>query len=183
MPDPEFFQEIKDQYSRSIESRNNLDSKANNIITMSGTIVTLLMGFGTFILKDIKLEYAFLHHAIFALAIGIVLMIIGIVFSVLAYRVKTKLYPVGYKVFYPDGKYNKTIVDKFRNSTEKEFYARIIEEYLASIKSNMELNSKKSKMVKISQWLFLAGISTVPILSAFLINAMLTSNIIISKGG
>ena len=178
MPDPEFCQEIKDQYSRLLDNRNNLDSKANNIIAMAGTIVTLLMGFGTFILKSIKLEYAFLDGAIFFLVLGILLMIAGIIFSLLTYRIQPKTFPIGHEAFYTDGKYDIVKVDSFRISDHKVFYKRMIEEYVISIKENALINSSKSNLIKVSQRLFLAGIFTIPIITAFLIHAMLTSNLI-----
>lgn len=178
MPDPEFFQELKDQYSRLLENRTNLDSKANNVITMSGTIVTLLMGFGLFIIKSIKLEYAYLYHAIFFLISGIVLLIAGIIFSTLAYRIQPMSFPLGHKAFFTCNEYDSKKTEDFRNAEDDVFYKRMIEEYLVSIKENTEINASKAIKIKISHWLFVSGIITIPIIVAILIHAMLTSNMI-----
>jgi hypothetical protein len=47
-----FFQELKDQYQKILDIKNTLEGKANNLLTISGTVGTLLFGFGTFFVED-----------------------------------------------------------------------------------------------------------------------------------
>jgi hypothetical protein len=42
------YEELKSLYNQQWDAKKTLESKANNIITIAGTIITLLFGFSTF---------------------------------------------------------------------------------------------------------------------------------------
>ena len=50
MPEKEFLEALRTQFERDTELKTKLDNKANNMITVSGTIATVFMGFGSFLL-------------------------------------------------------------------------------------------------------------------------------------
>jgi hypothetical protein len=72
MPKREFLDEIKIQYNKEFEIRQNLDGKATSLIATAGTLTGLLFGFGTFLLTNIKPSYtlSFLAISLLMVAIG-----------------------------------------------------------------------------------------------------------------
>ena len=180
MPHEEFLGEIKEQYTRSLQNRANLDSKANNLTSMSGMIVTLLMGFGIFMMQMLNPDYVFYNLPLIFLVIGIILVIASIVLATLSYRLKTINYPTGPKLFFnKDGKYNEERIMKFIKSEKSDFYERKIKDYLTAIKINNNVNDGKVKRIKISQWLFLFGMGIIPIIVIVLIHAAMTNGLTI----
>jgi hypothetical protein len=51
------FEEVKQQYNNEFARKGTLETKANNIITIAGTIATLLFGFGTFLVDKLGSKY------------------------------------------------------------------------------------------------------------------------------
>jgi len=80
-----FLEELKQQYLREFEVTNNLDSKANNIITISGTIATFLFGFGLFMIEKLNSQYRLITILTDILAVSISAIIISIILSLLSF--------------------------------------------------------------------------------------------------
>ena len=56
------FKELKGQYEKILDIKNALEGKANNLLTISGTVVTLLFQFGYFFVDKIGIHYPYLIH-------------------------------------------------------------------------------------------------------------------------
>lgn len=48
---------MKHRYNEEFARKDTLETKANNIITIAGTIATLLFGFGTFLVDKLGSKY------------------------------------------------------------------------------------------------------------------------------
>jgi hypothetical protein len=79
----DFRQELRSQFDRLGQVKERLDNKANNIMAMSGTITTLFMGFGIFLLTDIKSPNPAL------MALSILSLLLEVVFTTFAIKHST----------------------------------------------------------------------------------------------
>lgn len=156
MPSEPFLNELRAQFDRMVEAREKLDNKANNFMTMAGTISTILMGVGAFFSNSD--EFPDLSYGLLSLfAFGLGLLSISIVLSVFAYKISNQKYPIGSKIFM-NGANPTGQVDAYIRSTIPEFERIMIEEYLDGIRIAEDRIDKKGRFIKWSQAFFLAGI-------------------------
>lgn len=162
-----FYQEMKEHYNNQFEIKNTLESKANNMVTISGTVATLLFGFGTFLLdKLVALKYPLIAPIRAVLAIGIIANIISIVLSLRSSRTQTWSLTVNYGDFFHDdgkGDFDQSAVDEYAYMTDEEYQTEMTELYFDCIRDNVATNNKKGSYIEYSQALFLGGILTVPL--------------------
>ena len=164
--------ELEKSYEKEFANSLELDSKATSMITMSGTIATLFMGFGTFFLRDIpsdKLEI--LLPAASMLVIEIILITLTIIYSVKAYRIKGKPYfsSMTLKQFLDnDGNVNKKLLENYVSKTKDAFFKDMIDDYLIGTFENSRINEEKRNKIVRSQLLFNIALIVLP-LFAFLI--------------
>ena len=176
MPEKEFFDELKAALDLEMSNRTKLDQKANGLITMSGMIATLLMGFGIFLLRFLRPEFEYTNHIIGILVLGIVLMLSTIIISLLSYGLKSYIAPLGHEIFFEGENYKEEIVNKFRKSKLETLYKRMMEEYLVSIKHSSEINKGKAMKLNLAQWIFLGGVAIIPIIIIIIVLSMLSGN-------
>jgi len=62
------------------------------MIATSGTVTSLLFGFGTFILSRLKPDYTLLDYAIISLIVVILVNIGSVILSILAFRLQRYKY-------------------------------------------------------------------------------------------
>lgn len=164
MPTKSFLSELQSQFDRLRDTKERLDSKAINMMTISGTISTLLMGVGAFLLNAVDLAHSLSGILLFLFIFGISLMIGTIVISINAYKLRDQDYPIGSKIFFENDERKDAMINRFIDATEKTFEKRMIEEYLDCIKQAEEKIKNKGHYVKWSQICFLIGILTLPII-------------------
>ena len=88
-----FLEELKYQY----RIKNTLDGKANTLLTISGTVATLLFAFGTFFIDKISVHYPYLIHVTSLLIGGISLIVISIVLSAWAFHIQKYRFAMGHR--------------------------------------------------------------------------------------
>lgn len=179
MPDKEFFEELKDALDLEMSNRSKLDQKANGLITMSGMIATLLMGFGIFLLRFLHPKYDLTIYVLGILVLGIILMLSTIILSLLSYGLKSYIAPLGHGIFFNGEIYNEEMVNKFRKAKPEIFYKRMMEEYLVSIKHSSEINKGKAMKLSLAQWIFLGGVAIIPIIVITVTLSMLVGHEVI----
>ncbi len=171
MTEKDFLDELRIQFDRLLKTKSNLDSKATGMITMSGLVSTLLMGFGTLLLRSIKPDFQYFNCIFWVLLGGISLMIITIILSVLAYKSRDQWYPLGSDKFYKNNNYEKDDIDSYRK--KDEFYnLRMIKDYIFSINDAEKIIDNKGSWIKRSQWAFLIGIGSIPFIIVLVIMAI-----------
>ena len=67
--------ELKSHYKIELETQQNLDNKMTSLMATSGTVTGLLLGFGTFLVTKILLNYEFLYFSIASLIVAIIVYI------------------------------------------------------------------------------------------------------------
>ena len=175
-----FLDELKSQFERDMEVRNNLDSKSTHLITMSSTIVTILVSIGTFLVSKIGVNpiiepiYPFAYPLIFyvsllILGLGIILSTFCILYLTKSYAIRKYRYPMGHEVFFKGDKYQQELADKFRNYSSETFNKHIVKEYLESIKNNSETISHKAGMIKKGQKFLNPAIGSIAVLLVFIL--------------
>jgi hypothetical protein len=160
-----FLQELKSQYDKEFDLKSTLEGKANYLLTIAGVVSTLLFGFGTFLIDNLNTNYPFLSHISTLIIAGVAINIVSILFSVLSFKIQPYRYVMPFDhFFYDDGTFNEKAIEEYRDEPNVDvFKDTIIETYLRCIKDNGLTNKGKAIKVKIAQWLFFAGVITIPI--------------------
>ncbi len=171
MPDEQFLSELKFQFERFIQIKERLDTKANNMIMMAGTIMVIFMGFGAYLLSNV----VFIHHLIFPsisvliFMAEIILTLFTIKYALNSYKLRIYHHPISFEIFFINNQINLDIVDQFKNSKQSEMNEHFIEEYLKSIKSYEQQNDLQTSGINHAQICFLGSIIMVPTFAFFII--------------
>ena len=171
----EFLDELKSQFDRDLEIRKNLDSKSTSMITMSSSVVTVLIGIGTFLVShivslDTKVDV--FGTSLWILVLGILSAMVCIILLIISYALRSYTFPMGHEQFYKKDKkdeYDHENIQKFRNASENEFTGLMIEEYLACIKDANKASSNKSRFIKWGQISFLVSIGFIALLLCYVL--------------
>jgi len=169
----DFLQELKTQFDRYVQLKERLDTKANNMIMMAGTIAVLFMGFGALLLSDVKFasNYGFPIIASGALVVEVILTMITIKCALDSYKLREYDHPISFQTFYR-GKQNKQkddVIDLFRNATDDEIEEHFITEYLKCIRSYEIQNDEQTNGINTSQKAFVGAVIMIPIFAVFIL--------------
>jgi hypothetical protein len=167
----QFFQEVKEQFQRQLDIKDSLEGKANNLLTISGTVGTLLFGFGTFLIEKIAPQYPFILIITTFLVAGIIAIVVALLYAVYAFRLQAYLFPIHHRIFFPNNQLSNAIIGQFEAADVAEFYVTMINAYLNGIKMNSEKNDEKASRLKLSQYFFIAGVLTIPIIAGIILIA------------
>src|SRR5688572_23909696 len=146
-----FLNELKSQFERGIDLRKSVDSKTNNMITISGSIATLNIAIGTFLISRINEHNLFYYISVGILSIGIILSIISMWRLINSYNIQQYKYPFGHEYFFKGQTYQKDRVQNVRNLEDFEFKDRVFKGYLESIKNTKEMNLSKTNKIRDGQ--------------------------------
>lgn len=167
-----FIEELRLQCERNIQVKERLDNKTNNIITISGMIATLFMGFGVFLLEHVDyMKYPnIVLYASIVLMAEVVLTAITVICSVYVYNLKTYTHPINYGTIYKisNGKPDE-IIEQFKNASDDEIKDAFVINYMESIKSYEEQNNEKTNDISVAQVTLFLSICMIPIFSYFVI--------------
>jgi hypothetical protein len=169
-----FLEELKQQYLKEFEVTTNLDSKANNIITISGTIATFLFGFGLFMIEKLNSQYQLITILTSLLAVSISAIIISIILSLISFPKGRYRYAMRHTAFYNSERFNEENIKKYKNAPTDIFYDTMIRAYLRCNKHNMEINIRKAQLIGMSLNFFMIGILTVPVIIGILLSSFPT---------
>lgn len=160
----QFIAEIKTQFERDLSVKDTLDRKSVNMITTSMSVSTALIAIVTFAITNKLIIDNDFTTIMISIALTIGMLAIGS--FIWSYRLRNYQYPLGHEIFFEDrgkGDYKRNTVNEWQTSPTKTFNARIIEEYLSSIKANAKSNKSKARALDFGQWLFLGSITLVSI--------------------
>lgn len=164
-----FLEELKLQYNKELEAKDSLETKANSIITISGTIATFLFGFGLFMIEKLGSTYSFIHLISVLLAIGLSGIILAIILSAWSYRTDTYRYAMIHKVFYKSEVLDEENVRRYENAPSDVFFDTMVRAYLRCNKQNSQNNASKAARIGSSLWFFILGIATIPAIIGILL--------------
>jgi hypothetical protein len=164
-----FLQELKDQYDRQFEIKRDLETKANNVMTISGTVGTLLFGFGTFLVDKLGPRYDFITAISVVLIVGVAANIVAIAMSARAFGIRQYRFAVDPTGFFNAGGLNENEINDYRNMSKTDFYETFIWDYLKCIKHNFRINCDKASLIVPSQWFFIVSVIMIPIIIGILL--------------
>jgi len=179
LSDREFLDELRNQFDRLVNAKTRLDGKASGMITMSGTIASLLMVFGVFLLRSINPDFELFVYIFYVLVGGILALMGCIVWNIFSYKIRTQTYPIGSDRFFKNKKYDYPEVKLWRESSSDDFNRRMFRDYIDSMKDFEDRIETKGYRIYISQWFFLAGVCSIPIITGITIKAILDKMILI----
>jgi hypothetical protein len=168
----DFPDELRLQFQREIDLRVNLDSKVNNLITMSASIITALIALGTLLVIKIDPKAEIFGASISIFIVGIVFASLAILFFIKSYSIRKYRYPMGHEAFFDkSGNYLKDTVHKFIISPKEKFSEHMVKEYILSIKNFAERNGDKAAAIRNGQvMLLLSALSVASLLTFILIS-------------
>jgi gas vesicle protein len=175
----QFLQELRLQYEKEFELKSNLDGKANNIITASGTIAGFLLVFGTFLLGGLVIDSGLNTYATGSLIGGIVTAIGAILASIFSSVLRKYLYALAdVSELTIEDKNNKKnrlpndeVIKDYTSKNENEITQEMIGAYAKSIYNNVSENRKKAIAVLIGQWAFFVSVIFALVLIIVMIQA------------
>jgi preprotein translocase subunit SecY len=167
-------EEVKQQYNNEFARKGTLETKANNTITIAGTIATLLFGFGTFLVDKLSTKYGLISPISILLLAAVVSIIISIVFSVWASRTQKYRYAISPVYFYNDStnSFNDDNINRFKNFQDEVFCSKMINNYLRCIGKNHQINSSNAKKLRKSQIFFVIGMLPIPVIVFILLTTL-----------
>jgi hypothetical protein len=146
--------ELKLQNDIELDEKRNLDTKASNITNYSVTFTVLFFGVGTFLIEKIETEIIEVFAVLISLLLlGVILSILCVIFSIIAFRLREYRYVMSYDKFFtqenlPHDKekwydyFNKSEInawiDDFEDPVKYEDF--MIEEHLLMLKRNTTIN-------------------------------------------
>lgn len=124
-PDSSFLQQLKDQYKMIFDIKTSLENKANNIISISGTVAALLFGFGIFLIDKLGPTYQLTSYVSFILIVSIGGSVLAILLSIWSFKIQPYSYVFQPKIFFnTDGTHTDQVAayknakwDKFKDMT------------------------------------------------------------------
>jgi hypothetical protein len=131
-------------------------------MTISGTVSTLLFGFGAFLIDK-------LHSSEFVSIIGFLLLVAvagnvaAIFLSARSFRLQQYRFAIVYDSFYKKGEINEDEINDYKKMPKEEFNDTMIWAYLRCIKVNFENNNRKINWITSSQWCVVVGTVLIPI--------------------
>jgi hypothetical protein len=168
----EFLEELKKQYDRVFEIKKDLESKANNIMTVSGTVGTLLFGFGVFLVDKLGHTYALIIPISILLIVGIAADIVALSLSARAFGIMQYRFAIVAESFYKNGRLNSTEIDDYRKMQKEEFYETMIWEYIKCINENFGNNNSRAALIVPSQWFLMVSVLIIPIVIGLLLTKL-----------
>lgn len=165
MAGEDLLNELKLQFDRELDIKTKLDAKASGVITMSGAVTTVFMGFGAFILRDLQTA-SWVTGVCIGLLIGAaVLTTIGIYLSSRAYRLRDYHYPLKHKTFYDPNteELNASIVQQFIQVPKSTFEEHMVNSYLECNRRNSDQNSEKASLINDAQNLYILALALIPV--------------------
>src|SRR5712691_1671907 len=164
-------EELRLAYNNVLDLRKHLDNKASTMIATSGTISSLLFGFGTFTLTKIDYTYPFLFWAYLSLIAAVVVTVASALISLWAFKTEEYKYAMSHSRFFRKDEFNEEVISGYQNARPEAFQRTLVHDYLKCNFINSKYNNCKVKKMTIAQILLLIGILLIPIILIILFHA------------
>jgi len=175
--------ELRLQFERYIAHKERLDNKANALLTISGTVGTLLLGIGVIFFNSIVPNYinSFLIIAIFI--ISFILIVLTIIFSISVHILRNYFFPVDESTFMSNDKVDDEDINEYAKASDDNFYRWLIKNYITCSENNFQSNQTKIRLLQAGHICFIIGITIlIPLmflmLQAYYDNAITSPSII-----
>jgi hypothetical protein len=170
-------EELRLAYNDILDLRKHLDNKASTMIATSGTVSSLLFGFGTFTLTKINPTYPLLFHASVALIAAVIVTIASALVSLRAFKTEEYKYVMSHSRFFLKDAFNEEVIRGYQDSEPEEFRKTMIRDYLKCNLMNSNYNNNKVKKITLAQRLLLVGVFLIPVILVILVEASVSKAI------
>jgi hypothetical protein len=154
---------LKEQYDLELLVKDKLETKANNMTTISGVTATLIFGFAQlYVSKLAGVNYQYLNLLNGFLGAALVFSIAAVIFSVVAWRIQEYRYVVG------TGTVDRSTLVSIQTIAPAQYNNRS-QAYQASIVKNAENNRTKKELIEVSEWLFVIAMLCITVFSIWLL--------------
>ena len=157
----EFLEEMRLEYSRRSQASESLTKKANNLMTVSGIIATLIMGlYGS--LYDVD-EFTILEPSSLIL-VSMVMMILAVFYCVLVNKVEFQRTIFLGKNLRENSMTSSKIIKSWTNSRRDNYHEALIDEYVKCLyQAECAIEEKSTKLSNAIR-IFLSGLIGFPAL-------------------
>ena len=172
MSNEEIRKELELQLERFIQLKDRLDNKANNMIAMTGTIATLFMGFGIFLLSDVDISdnnWIFVCLSAITLMAEVGVTILTIHFALNSYKLRDYYHPFGFKKLEENGKFSDQKIQELNNMQNPDFNENMLYSYYEAVKSYENQNEKQTSGINNAQFTFKIALGAIPVFTFFMI--------------
>jgi len=172
MSHEEIRKELELQLERFIQLKDRLDNKANNMIAMTGTIATLFMGFGIFLLSDVDILD---NNRILVCLSAITLMgeviatILTIHYALNSYKLRDYYHPFGFEKLEKNGKFSDQKIKELNDMKNPNFNENMLYSYYESVKSYETQNEKQVSGINNAQRTFKIALGAIPVFTFLMI--------------
>ncbi len=146
------------------------------MIATSGTVSSLLFGFGTFTLTKIDPTYPFLFYAFLTLVAAVVVTVASALISLRAFKTEKYYYVMSHSRFFRQDAFNE-VMRLYQDADPEIFRRTLVHDYLDCNLINSEYNNCKVKKITLAQRLLLIGILLIPIILIILFHATVSKSI------
>lgn len=147
--DKEVFEGILRAYNFEVDQKDNLNEKLQNIISLVGTIATLNLGVGFFILEQITFGNPYYLLLIALLVLGVIFFAGAILISLFTYR------PTKYYIFLANP---RGFVEKYANLTKTHVVRESAMTMADIVDLNRQVNLWKVRRLGLIFWFIIFGI-------------------------
>lgn len=147
------------------------------MIATSGTVSSLLFGFGIFTLTKIDPTYPFLFYASVTLIAAVVVTVASALISLRAFKTEEYYYAMSHSRFFRKDTFNEEVIRGYQDAEPKAFQKTMVFDYLKCNFMNSNYNNSKVKKITIAQRLLLIGIFLIPIILTILVHASVSKAI------
>lgn len=155
---------LKEQYDLELLVKEKLETKANNMTTISGVAATLIFGFAQLFISKLAgvNPYQNLNYVNGLLGTALVFSSGAVLLSVLAWRIQEYSYVVG------KGTINRASLVSIQTAAPEPTNDKT-SAYKTSIAKNAKNNNTKKELIEVSQWLFVITLLCITIFSIWLL--------------
>lgn len=179
----QFLEELRKAFDNVMRTEESIERRSGNLVTVSGTVATLLFVFGSYLLSNVDPAYPLRNYMFYTLASGIFAALISLLSRLLiGYSSKGRyLFAMTHGPFFDErGRVEMDRLEEFQEAAEKKFSLFLARSYLEAIKYNNQTNTSRSLKLQYSQWALFASILLVMGL-VILLGMALSENMIIIK--
>lgn len=160
---------VKSMHDAQFTRKEDLDENANWLMSTAATVAALYMGFGTVIATKLFSQAPELAAPTVILITGMSIFMVSIFFANQSSVLRNFYYPFDVTRFVKsereDGtfEFDEEAIEKYRKFDPEKFYRLTIKIYTISISHNRKTNDIKSMYLLRSQYVFFAGVVTIPL--------------------
>lgn len=156
----EFIEELRLEYERRERASESLTKKTKDLMSVSGIIAVLIMGFYGSFIEPTELQ---IDNWFNALLISECLMLLTVIVCTWSNKVEFQQTILLGSNLTKDSKTDFDTIKSWTKATKEKYYEAIIDEYVQSLKNAEEETARKATRLTIAIYIFTSGLILFPI--------------------